>query len=150
MARWREKNAGPGRRVLTDEERQASKERTRDRNREYMRQRRAADPEGHREKQRESNKKHGRKYWLKHQFGITPEAWDRMLIEQSGQCYLCERPMVTAIHIDHDHACCSGKRSCGKCIRGLACQKCNQGVGQFGDDPDLMERVARNLRAKMQ
>lgn len=147
MARWRARNPGPGRKVLTDEEREASKERSKERNREYMRQRRAEDPEGMRAKARENNRKNGRRYWLKHKFGLTPEQWDDLLLGQSGRCYLCERPMGGNIHVDHDHGCCPGKRACGSCIRGLACQKCNQGVGQFGDDPDLMELVARNLRA---
>ena len=49
--------------------------------------------------------------------------------------------------VDHDHSCCPGSKTCGKCLRGLACQKCNQGIGQFGDDPDRMRRVADNLEA---
>jgi len=28
----------------------------------------------------------------------------------------------TGLHIDHDHACCPGKRSCGKCVRGALCR----------------------------
>ena len=41
--------------------------------------------------------------------------------------------------------CCRGERSCGTCIRGLACQRCNYGISQFGDDPERMRRVADNL-----
>ena len=112
-----------------------------------MRQKRIEDPEGMRQKAREQNKKYGRKYYLKHKFGLTLEAWDQMLIEQSGLCYLCETPLDEKVHVDHDRSCCEGYKSCGKCVRGLAHQLCNQGIGQFGDNPDLMIRVAENLRA---
>lgn len=28
-------------------------------------------------------------------------------------------------YVDHDHACCAGSRSCGKCVRGIVCVSCN-------------------------
>lgn len=146
MARHRAKNPGPGRKVMTAEEREASRQRKLARGRQYALERRLADPDGAKVKAREQYKLNGRKHNLKWKFGITPERYDEMLVEQSGRCYLCEEPLRGGVHIDHDHRCCPGNKSCGKCIRGLACQKCNQGVGQFGDDPDRMEMVARNLR----
>lgn len=124
-------------------------EERRRKNAEYMRRRRMEKPEFV-EQQRERNRVHGRRYHIKSKFGITLEDWDRLLVGQSGRCYLCEKPLRggrTDIHIDHDHACCPGRRSCGKCVRGLACQTCNQGVGQFRDDPQLMRKVADNLEA---
>ncbi len=125
-----------------------SPEERRRQNAEYMRERRANDPGGEWvAKERERNRVHGRKYFLKYRFGLTLERWDALLISQSGRCYLCEDLLTSRIDVDHDHSCCPGSKTCGKCIRGLACQKCNQGVGQFGDDPDRMELVARNLRA---
>lgn len=153
MARWRERNPGPGfgeiPRPRTPEEQEAWEERGRQLKREYARHRRATDPQ-YAERQRELNRLHGRRYQFKSKFGITLDDWDRMLVAQTGRCYLCERPLGgerTSIHVDHDHACCPGKKSCGKCIRGLACQKCNQGIGQFDDDPQLMLMVAVNLEA---
>ena len=106
-----------------------------------MRKNRARFAEG----QRERNRIHGRRYSLKHKFGLTLERWDEILIEQSGRCYLCEEPMNGVIHVDHDRSCCSGNKSCGRCVRGLAHQKCNQGIGQFGDDPYRLRRAADNL-----
>lgn len=113
-----------------------------------MRNLRVNDPDGAWvEKERARNRVHGRRYFLKHRFGLTLAQWDQMLIAQSGRCYLCGDPLVSRVDIDHAHTCCPGIKSCGKCIRGLACQQCNQGIGQFQDDPDRMRRAADNLEA---
>lgn len=74
-----------------------------------------------------------------------------MLAEQGNCCYLCGEQLEDAyglpVHIDHDRSCCPTDKSCGKCIRGITHQKCNQGIGQFNDDPNLMHRVANALAA---
>jgi hypothetical protein len=119
----------------------------------YRANKRATDPlytARVREQQQRQNQKHGRRYWLKYKFGITVEQWDQSLSGQDGCCYLCGDPLDKLhIHIDHDHRCCPGNRSCGQCIRGLACRWCNQGLGQFKDDPARLRRVADNLEKAM-
>lgn len=35
------------------------------------------------------------------------------------------------ICVDHDHKCCPGQYSCGKCIIGLLCRNCNAMLGQY-------------------
>jgi hypothetical protein len=86
------------------------------------------------------------RYWLKCRYGITVNQWNELFVAQDGRCYLCGDPMtVQTAHLDHDHSCCSGMKACGACLRGLACQLCNQGIGQFGDDPERMRVVATNL-----
>lgn len=116
-----------------------------------MRNKRAADPEWAREQARKNYATHGRKYFLKWKFGLTPEQREQILEDQGHCCYLCSLPLENAhglpVHIDHDRSCCPGDKSCGKCIRGIAHQKCNQGIGQFNDDPALMRRVADALEA---
>lgn len=85
---------------------------------------------------------------LKAKFGLSLEDYDRMLAEQGGTCAICPATEAGGRHntffaVDHDHACCPGKGSCGKCVRGLLCAKCNFALGQFDDDPDrLMAAVA--------
>lgn len=49
-------------------------------------------------------------------------------------------------HIDHDHACCSGTGSCGECIRGIICGRCNTGIGQFRDSPSVLIAAAAYLQ----
>jgi hypothetical protein len=36
---------------------------------------------------------------------------------------------LVGLHIDHDHFCCPGRRSCGKCVRGALCQTHNVALG---------------------
>lgn len=83
-----------------------------------------------------------RGYNLKHLFKITPEQYDQKLAEQDGRCAICLRFMEKP-HMDHDHRCCPGRRSCGECLRGLICFSCNTGLGHFTDDPAVL-RLALN------
>lgn len=65
---------------------------------------------------------------------ITLDEYEQMLCEQGGLCAICKaEPNGTRLHIDHCHV--TGK------IRGLLCMKCNQGLGQFMDRPNLLERA---------
>lgn len=87
----------------------------------------------------------------KNRYGVTPERYEQMVIDQSSCCYLCgdqldfEAPRK--VHMDHDHGCCPRGKSCGECIRGLACEDCNHGIGHFRDDPSRMRRAADELEA---
>ena len=39
-----------------------------------------------------------------------------------------------ALCVDHDHKCCPGKKSCGKCVRGILCINHNRIVAQLEHD----------------
>jgi hypothetical protein len=82
-----------------------------------------------------------REIHLRNKFGLTPQEYDRILEAQGGVCALCERPPTPGIslHVDHDHA--TGE------IRGLLCMRCNNALGLFGEDPDLLKRAARYVTA---
>lgn len=88
---------------------------------------------------------------MRFRYGLSPEQRAQMLDDQDGRCYLCGEPLdldqPRKVHVDHDHSCCRGGRSCGACIRGLACDPCNRGIGYFRDDTDRMRRVADALEA---
>ena len=45
----------------------------------------------------------------------------RLYGAQGGACAMCRELFDGEYHVDHDHACCSGKKSCGKCVRSLLC-----------------------------
>lgn len=61
----------------------------------------------------------------KHRYGVTEEQYRTMLAEQGNACAVCRVSFETARpNIDHDHNCCQGSRSCGKCVRGILCPSC--------------------------
>jgi hypothetical protein len=83
---------------------------------------------------------------------LTAQIWS----SQQGLCYLCDEPVpLKDAHLEHDHRCCPTQKIflkgkiCRRCIRGVAHNGCNAAIGHFRDDPDLLEHVARNLRAKL-
>ena len=47
----------------------------------------------------------------------------------------CPRSEAKALVLDHDHSCCPGEHTCGKCIRGVLCWHCNIALGYLKDDP---------------
>lgn len=69
----------------------------------------------------------------KAQHGMTDEEFVTFMNE--AECAVCGSPdpQGAGWHVDHDHSCCPGRFSCGKCIRGILCGKCNMGIGLLGD-----------------
>ena len=83
---------------------------------------------------------------LKYGYGIDLHQFDQMLANQGGLCAMCEKPFVDGTPcIDHDHSCCPGQKTCGKCVRGLLHQSCNKALGILNDDPELCSKAARYL-----
>jgi hypothetical protein len=64
-----------------------------------------------------------RKWDLKDRYGLTPERFDEMVVDQEGRCAICRREFPQTPHVDHDHE--TGK------VRGLLCRRCNIMLGWF-------------------
>lgn len=81
--------------------------------------------------------------------GLTLEDYDTLLAHQGGVCAICQRPpKKVSLAIDHDHHCCPGAWSCGKCVRGLLCSYCNHRMlGRGREDPARHRRIADYLEA---
>ena len=75
-----------------------------------------------------------------YKYKMTPEEYLDMFEKQGGVCAVCKKPesQRKRLAVDHDHSCCPGPVTCGKCVRGLVCRKCNVGLGCFDDDAELI------------
>jgi len=92
---------------------------------------------------------------LKVLYGITPEQYEMLLLNQKGKCAIC--PIVldkstrkTFPCVDHNHACCPSGKSCGKCIRGLLCARCNSAIGLFNESIEVMFAGIKYLKETTQ
>lgn len=76
---------------------------------------------------------------------MTPEVYDQMLAEQGGVCAICRKDTLRGDGakgaIDHCHV--TGA------VRGILCTRCNVGIAQFYDNPDLLSAAIAYL-ARMQ
>ncbi len=80
---------------------------------------------------------------LKKQYGLTLEQYNAMLAEQHGLCAICKKPPTKRrLDVDHDHA--DGH------VRQLLCERCNKGLGCFGDSLELLETAVRYMRKHSQ
>lgn len=81
-------------------------------------------------------------------FGISAELYWALYEFQGGKCAIlnCRATGKTkALAVDHDHKCCPGRTSCGKCVRGLLCGVHNEQLGRNGDDPWVFRDMASYL-----
>jgi hypothetical protein len=90
---------------------------------------------------RPERKRAMRDLYYQRTFGISADDFDAMLEAQGGGCAICgERPdREASLHVDHCHD--TGR------IRGILCLNCNQGLGKFDHDPELLQRAADYLAA---
>jgi hypothetical protein len=89
--------------------------------------------------------KNRRRLWLARRYALTPHDFNERLARQNGKCAICDE--VTSGHwaIDHDHTCCPGSETCGRCIRGILCVSCNQALGLFRDSVPTLRRAIKYL-----
>jgi hypothetical protein len=88
-----------------------------------------------------------KKYEMKRHFGMPAGEYEAMHEAQKGLCAICGEPetvldskrKLRSLSLDHDHA--TGK------IRGLLCTRCNNGLGNFRDNPDVLRKGALYVEA---
>lgn len=80
-------------------------------------------------------------YNLKKNYGISLEDFTEMMKKQDGKCAICGingDDLPKRLAVDHCHK--TGK------IRGLLCSSCNQGLGKFKDQPELLKNGAKYVQ----
>ena len=89
-------------------------------------------------------------FWKGYEYhGLTKDSYEQLLKDQDYRCAICHTEIVYLsrhLAVDHDHNCCPGMRSCGKCIRGLLCVACNAGLGQLKDNIGVLLSAIRYLQ----
>jgi hypothetical protein len=78
-------------------------------------------------------------------FNISWTEFQNMIDSQLKKCKICDNDLAGKFVIDHDHSCCEGRYSCGKCIRGILCNSCNLGLGNFKDNKKILESAIKYL-----
>lgn len=81
--------------------------------------------------------------------GLSVEEYNKLLNKQNGVCAICSKPPESnrRFSVDHNHKCCPGKKSCGKCIRGLLCDNCNHMLGLGKDSPEIFTKAIEYIKA---
>ncbi len=81
-----------------------------------------------------------KKHNLEKNHGLSWETYEVILKSQNNACAICEKrnQPKRRFAVDHDHK--TGR------VRGLLCDKCNLGLGHFGDDISLFKQVIFYLK----
>lgn len=106
----------------------------------HIRQQYLAKNEEKFREQRKADWAENRSSHLAKKYGITADQYDALI---AAGCLICGHD--DQLCIDHDHKCCPGSRSCGKCVRGALCRRCNVALGLFDEDIDRLMGAAQYL-----
>lgn len=84
-------------------------------------------------------------------YNLTTLEYEALFESHEGCCWVCGQPETfldkrngkpRRLGVDHDHSCCPGRNSCGRCVRGLLCRGCNTTLGNVKDNPDTLRALA--------
>lgn len=80
-------------------------------------------------------------------YNLTKEMYEALYEAQGGRCALCQRATgkTRRLSVDHNHKCCPGRKSCGRCVRGLLCRPCNTLLGRARDAIEFFARCIEYL-----
>jgi hypothetical protein len=68
-------------------------------------------------------------------YGLTPDDWAMLVSLTGGRCPICRRKQrYQEMAVEHRHS--------DGLVRGLACQRCNQNLAAFYENPEMLRRAA--------
>lgn len=77
-------------------------------------------------------------------YGLSPEQYRDMI---ANGCEVCgKKEPEVKLCVDHDHSCCPGQYTCGKCVRGILCSSHNMILGQMKDNHEHLQAMAKYIR----
>jgi hypothetical protein len=84
---------------------------------------------------KKANRERAHDRYVERKYGISGDRYRQIRAVQAEVCALCEiaTGATKYLAVDHDHACCPGPVSCGKCVRGVLCGPCNDVLALAGD-----------------
>lgn len=71
-------------------------------------------------------------------YGLSPEAFQLMILMQKNACAICKETFSTTPAVDHCHQ--TGE------VRGLLCGRCNKGLGLFRDSIAFLKSAEEYLQ----
>ena len=95
-------------------------------------ERKAKNPEKYKKKEQERK--------LIQKYNINKDQYNKILKSQNYCCYICEKHMSEfskSLYVDHCHT--TGK------VRGLLCNSCNKGLGDFKDNTLYLLKAIKYL-----
>lgn len=73
---------------------------------------------------------------VKMKYNLTLEQYKALL---AAGCEVCGE--LEGLHIDHDHMCCPSQTTCGKCVRGVLCNRHNVALGMVNDSVEELQKL---------
>lgn len=78
---------------------------------------------------------------IKREYGISEDQYYQLVKKQNSKCKICKLTVdELKFHVDHCHK--------TKKVRGLLCNKCNQAIGLFNEDPTIIKNAIKYLNAQ--
>lgn len=75
---------------------------------------------------------------LRRKYKMTIDDYNLMVYDQSGKCLICNKIPAKKLAVDHCHT--TGD------VRGLLCDRCNQGLGSFKDNITSLKNAIKYLK----
>jgi len=96
---------------------------------------------GRADKKSSEYKEYTRETHIMRKYKLSIDRYNAMLTEQNNKCFICGYAFGKKqgdIYVDHCHE--------TKQVRGLLCQNCNTGLGNFKDNTEALQKAIEYLK----